>query len=68
MNGDARNATRAIVPMAVRQAGSARAAAYPDRSDRSRPAGWPAGGASRMKPRASTTARNEAALATNATG
>ena len=27
MNGDARNATSAIVPMALRQAGSARAAA-----------------------------------------
>jgi hypothetical protein len=68
MNGDARNATSAIVPMAARQAGSARAAAYPERSDDSSPAGWPAGGASRTKPRASTTARNEAALATKATG
>jgi hypothetical protein len=68
MNGDARKATSAIVPMAARHDGSARAAAYPDRSDASRPAGWPAGGASRTKPSASTTARNETALATNATG
>ena len=68
MNGDARNATSAIVPMAARQDGSARAAAYPDRSEVSRPAGWPPGGASRTKPSASTTARNEAALATKATG
>ena len=37
MNGDARNATSAIVPMAARQDGSARAAAYPDRSEVSRP-------------------------------
>ena len=67
MNGEARNATTAIVPIAARQDGSARAAVNPSRSEDSRPVRWPLGAASRTKASAITTARKDAALARKAT-
>ena len=68
MNGEARKATTAIVPIAARQDGSARAAVKPgaQRRQQAGPAGRSAA-ASRTKASATTTARNDAALARNAT-
>jgi hypothetical protein len=68
MNGEARNATTAIVPIAAQHDGSPRAARRPDHSDANRPSDRPAGGARRTNASASTTARNDTAFATNATG
>lgn len=68
MNGEARKATTAMVPMAAQQDGSPRAARRPDHSEASSRSERPAGGARRTNASAATTARNETALATNATG
>ena len=69
MNGEAMMPTTAIVRIAAQQVGSARAAASPARSDENSPPLCARGGAgSRMKASAATTARNDTALATNATG
>src|SRR5271170_5259259 len=68
MNGEARKATTAMVPMAARQDGSRLAAVNPDRSAASKPDGWPPGGPKRTNASATTTARNDAAFATKATG
>jgi hypothetical protein len=68
MNGEARKAITAIEVMAARQDGSRRAAWKPDHSDASRLPWLPPGGATRTKASATTTARNDAAFATNAAG
>src|SRR5215469_8439965 len=68
MNGEARKATTAMVPMAARQDGSCLAAVNPDRSAASKPDGWPPGGPRRTNISAATTAKNDTAFATKATG
>ena len=68
MNGEARKATTAMVPMAAQQDGSPRAARRPDHSEASSRSERPAGGARRTNASATTTAKNETAFATNATG
>jgi hypothetical protein len=68
MNGEAKNATTAIAQIAAQQDGSPRAARRPDHNEAIRPSDRPAGGARRTNASATTTARNDTAFATNATG
>ena len=69
MNGEAMRATTAMVTTADQQDGSVRATVKPWRSEASRlPWPRPAGGASRTNASAATTARNDTALASKASG
>ena len=68
MNGEAISATSPMVQTAAQQDGSRRATANPSRTDASSFPPRPAGGASRTKARATTTARKDTALASKATG
>src|SRR6202167_6078302 len=68
MNGEASRAITAMLTIAAQHDGSRLAAASPDRSALNKPAAWPAGRPRRTNARATTTARNDTAFATNATG
>jgi hypothetical protein len=68
MNGEASSATTAIVTIAAQQEGSCLAALKPSLSEDIRLVRVPLGGLNFTNNSATTTARNDAALATNATG
>lgn len=68
MNGAATNATTPMAMIAARHDGSARAAASPDQTDFSTLPLPPGGLDSRTNMTATTTARNDAAFATNVAG
>src|SRR5258708_35453401 len=57
-----------MAAMAAGKDGSTRAGPKPDHSEASKPPDRPAGGARRTNARATTTARQDTAFATNATG